>query len=77
MMRVVWNNNILLALMLAQPVSVQQYLIALKAFGFSVRPIAQFRPKTDFVEQSSADIWQQVCTTVKRVGEIISHRSSM
>ncbi|MBG5938095.1 FGGY-family carbohydrate kinase [Proteus mirabilis] len=36
-----------------------------KRLGFSVRPIAQFRPKTDFVEQSSADIWQQVCTTVK------------
>ncbi|KLU18053.1 hypothetical protein ABE79_14530, partial [Proteus mirabilis] len=36
-----------------------------KRLGFSVRPIAQFRPKTDFVEQSSTDIWQQVCTTVK------------
>ncbi|OAT51093.1 D-ribulokinase [Proteus hauseri ATCC 700826] len=36
-----------------------------KRLGFSVRPIAQFRPKTDFVEQSSRDIWQQVCTTVK------------
>ena len=36
-----------------------------KRLGFSVRPITQFHPKTDFVEQSSTDIWAQVCVTVK------------
>ncbi|OTA17622.1 glycerol kinase [Xenorhabdus vietnamensis] len=33
--------------------------------AFSVRPIRQFHPKTNFVEQSSVDIWSNVCNTVK------------
>ncbi|AOM39587.1 FGGY-family carbohydrate kinase [Xenorhabdus hominickii] len=35
--------------------------------AFSVRPIQQFHPKTGFVEQSSADIWVNVCSTIKEV----------
>ncbi|WP_022942601.1 FGGY-family carbohydrate kinase [Psychromonas hadalis] len=34
--------------------------------ALAVSPIMQFRPKTDFVEQSSTDIWLQVCNVVKR-----------
>ncbi len=37
--------------------------------AFSVRPIQQFHPAVNQVEQSSADIWQQVCATV---GEAVS-----
>ncbi len=33
--------------------------------AFSVRPIKQFHPRADVVEQSSADIWSQVCETIK------------
>lgn len=45
-MRVAWNNNILLALMLTQPVSVRAAAFDNgKRLGFSVCPIAQFRPK--------------------------------
>lgn len=33
--------------------------------AFSVRPIQQFHYQTNRVEQSSSDIWQQVCTTVR------------
>lgn len=33
--------------------------------GFSVLPIQQFKPKTDFVEQSATDIWTQVCLSVR------------
>ncbi|TNH45387.1 FGGY-family carbohydrate kinase [Photorhabdus luminescens] len=36
-----------------------------KRHAFSARPIQQFHPKADFVEQSSTDIWTQVCATVK------------
>lgn len=32
--------------------------------AFSVQPIKQFHPRADFVEQSSADIWQQVCCVI-------------
>lgn len=38
--------------------------------GFSVRAIQQFRPKTDYVEQSSADIWSQVCQTVREAVQL-------
>ncbi|MDE9483543.1 FGGY-family carbohydrate kinase [Xenorhabdus bovienii] len=41
-----------------------------KRLAFSVRSIQQFHPKADFVEQSSADIWSNICTTVK---EAVSH----
>ena len=34
--------------------------------GIAISPIKQFRPKLDFVEQSSADIWLQVCKAVKQ-----------
>ena len=33
--------------------------------AFSSRPISQFRPGGERVEQSSAEIWQQVCRAVK------------
>ncbi|WP_167467300.1 FGGY-family carbohydrate kinase [Buttiauxella warmboldiae] len=33
--------------------------------AFSVRPIQQFHYQPNRVEQSSSDIWQQVCTTVR------------
>ncbi|GAM57280.1 D-ribulokinase [Vibrio ishigakensis] len=33
--------------------------------GMFVKAIKQFRPKKNHVEQSSADIWQQVCNVVK------------
>ncbi|MGC6389924.1 FGGY-family carbohydrate kinase [Ewingella sp. S1.OA.A_B6] len=33
--------------------------------AFSIRPIFQFHSGENFVEQSSADIWQQVCVTVR------------
>ena len=33
--------------------------------AFSVRPIQQFHYPPNRVEQSSSDIWQQVCTTVR------------
>lgn len=33
--------------------------------AMAVSPIKQFRPKTDFVEQSSSDIWLQVCNVVR------------
>ncbi|MBD5700462.1 FGGY family carbohydrate kinase, partial [Citrobacter freundii] len=29
--------------------------------AFATRPISQFRPGPERVEQSSAEIWQQVC----------------
>ena len=32
--------------------------------GMAVHEIKQFRPKSDFVEQSSVDIWNQVCKAV-------------
>ncbi|MBI6550591.1 FGGY-family carbohydrate kinase [Xenorhabdus lircayensis] len=38
-----------------------------KRLAFSVLPIQQFHSKTDFFEQSSADIWANVCSTVKEV----------
>ncbi len=40
-----------------------------KKLSMAVSPIKQFRPKTDFVEQSSSDIWLQVCNVVKRAVE--------
>ena len=33
--------------------------------AFAVRPIAQFHPRPLYVEQSSADIWQQCCAVVR------------
>jgi len=33
--------------------------------AMAVSPIMQFRPQTDFVEQSSTNIWLQVCNVVK------------
>jgi FGGY-family pentulose kinase len=33
--------------------------------GFAVRPIAQFHPTANVVEQSSADIWRQTCDAVR------------
>jgi ribulose kinase len=33
--------------------------------AFATRPISQFRPGPERVEQSSAEIWQQVCHAVK------------
>jgi FGGY-family pentulose kinase len=33
--------------------------------AFAERPIQQFHPRADFVEQSSADIWSQCCVTVR------------
>jgi len=33
--------------------------------GFADRPIQQFHPRADFVEQSSADIWSQCCAAVR------------
>jgi len=36
-----------------------------KKLGMAVSPIKQFRPKAGHVEQSSADIWSQVCFVVK------------
>jgi len=33
--------------------------------AFAVRPIAQFRPAANFVEQSTADIWRQTCEAVR------------
>lgn len=35
--------------------------------ALAASPIKQFRPATDFVEQSSSDIWKQVCNVVKDV----------
>ncbi len=36
-----------------------------KRLGLAVRPIQQFRPKADYVEQSSNDIWEQTCIVVR------------
>ncbi|MBU5603879.1 FGGY family carbohydrate kinase, partial [Citrobacter sp. S55_ASV_140] len=36
-----------------------------KRLAFATRPISQFRPGPARVEQSSAEIWQQVCDAVK------------
>ncbi|MGF1909733.1 FGGY-family carbohydrate kinase [Vibrio kasasachensis] len=36
-----------------------------RKLGMAVCPIIQFRPKKDHVEQSSSDIWNQVCKVVK------------
>ncbi|RJX75640.1 sugar kinase [Vibrio sinensis] len=36
-----------------------------RKLGMAVYPIMQFRPKKDHVEQSSDDIWSQVCNAVK------------
>lgn len=33
--------------------------------AFATRPISQFRPGPERVEQSSAEIWQQVCHAVR------------
>ncbi|STM07886.1 L-ribulokinase AraB-like protein [Escherichia coli] len=33
--------------------------------AFATAPVSQFRPGGERVEQSSAEIWQQVCKTVK------------
>ncbi|WP_409306851.1 FGGY-family carbohydrate kinase [Pectobacterium sp. B1J-3] len=33
--------------------------------AFAVRPISQSHPRTNVVEQSSAEIWQAVCDTIK------------
>jgi FGGY-family pentulose kinase len=33
--------------------------------GFAERPIRQFRPATSMVEQSSAEVWAQLCGTVR------------
>jgi len=33
--------------------------------GFAARPILQFRPRADFVEQSSIDIWTKACEAVR------------
>uniref|UniRef100_UPI002149965B FGGY family carbohydrate kinase n=1 Tax=Endozoicomonas sp. ONNA2 TaxID=2828741 RepID=UPI002149965B len=38
-----------------------------KKLAQAVSPIKQFRPKRDFVEQSSTDIWAQVCNVVQSV----------
>lgn len=38
-----------------------------KKLAQSVSPIKQFRPAPDFVEQSSSDIWAQVCKVVSTV----------
>ncbi|WP_422136147.1 FGGY family carbohydrate kinase [Endozoicomonas sp. ALD040] len=35
--------------------------------ALAVSPIRQFRPAADFVEQSSSDIWEQVCKVVSTV----------
>ena len=32
-----------------------------RRLAFAVRPIQQFRPRANFVEQSTADIWAAVC----------------
>ncbi len=37
-----------------------------KRLGFSSQPIMQFHPCTDFVEQSSENIWTQLCQTVRQ-----------
>lgn len=34
--------------------------------GMGIYPIQQYRPQADFVEQSSDDIWLQVCKSVKQ-----------
>ena len=36
-----------------------------KRLGMAVSPIKQYRPQNDHVEQSSSDIWLQVCKVVK------------
>jgi FGGY-family pentulose kinase len=36
-----------------------------RRLAFAVRPIRQFHPRTDFVEQSSADIWRETCLAVR------------
>ena len=33
--------------------------------AFATRPIKQFRPKPEFVEQSSTDIWDQICEATR------------
>lgn len=40
-----------------------------KRLGLAVRPIQQFRPKADFVEQSSDDIWERTCEVVREAVE--------
>lgn len=41
-----------------------------KRLAFAVRPIKQFHSKSDWVEQSSADIWSQVCYSVKEAVQL-------
>ena len=36
-----------------------------RMLGTAVRPIEMNKPKPDFVEQSSVNIWESVCTTVR------------
>jgi FGGY-family pentulose kinase len=36
-----------------------------RRLAFAVRPIKQFHPRPDYVEQSSADIWTQTCEAVR------------
>jgi FGGY-family pentulose kinase len=40
--------------------------------GFAERPILQFHPRSDFVEQSSADIWCQCCAAVREAVGVAS-----
>ncbi len=37
-----------------------------RRMAFATAPVSQFRPGGERVEQSSAEIWQQVCKTVKK-----------
>ncbi|MBK7081131.1 MAG: FGGY-family carbohydrate kinase [Betaproteobacteria bacterium] len=36
-----------------------------RRLAFAVRPIQQFRPRANFVEQSTADIWAAVCAAIR------------
>ena len=42
------------------------FTVAGKKLAQAVSPIKQFRPKPDYVEQSSTDIWTQVCAVVSK-----------
>lgn len=41
-----------------------------KRLAMAVSPIQQFRPQADYIEQSSDDIWTQVCHAVKKARQL-------
>ena len=60
-----WAVDISSVWMSVPPASGLVSLMPVARLAFATRPISQFRPGPGQVEQSSAEIWQQVCHAVK------------